>query len=145
MIDTEKYMQIFRLLQMEGLSHRTIARLTGVSRGTVGAVAKRRIRNLAVKEIQLNPKGPLVRCPTCGGKTQMPCTYCALEKSIGIRTKGVKWDFSKNDTGLFNIDLRGWALKRYLQVRRWREEQLDPNFDEIPESWPWKNKVKEND
>ena len=138
-------MQIFRLLQMGGLSQRTIARLAGVSRGTVGSVAKGRIRRLVAKEINLDPKGPWVRCPVCGGKTQMPCTYCALEKSIGVRTKGIQWDFTENNNGLFDIDLRGWALKRYLQVRRWREEQLDPNFDVIPASWPWKNRIKEND
>ncbi len=144
MVDPQKILEVIRLLKGGRFSQRKIALITGVSRGTVSSIAKGKIRREFTETVKIRPKGPWGRCPECGGKTQMPCTYCHLKKAIGVRSKDALWNFSEQKTGLLDIDLKGWKLKRYLNVRKWREEQLDPNFDVIPESWPWKTQPVES-
>jgi transcriptional regulator with XRE-family HTH domain len=73
--------EIKRLLSVGELSQREIALRTGVSRGTVGAVARgKRPDYEAARRKRANsftaPAGPPVRCPGCGGMAQMPCLAC---------------------------------------------------------------------
>lgn len=75
--------EVRRLLAEGRLSQRTIARWTGVSRGTVNAIAqgKRRGNERQREESRLEftpPLGPLLRCRECGGLVQMPCLLCQL-------------------------------------------------------------------
>jgi DNA-directed RNA polymerase subunit RPC12/RpoP len=76
--------EVVRLLVEERLSQRCVALRTGVSRGTVHAIArgKRRdsIHRVEEDEEDWSPAGPLVRCPTCGGKVLMPCLLCRLRR-----------------------------------------------------------------
>ena len=138
MIEPQKILEVIRLLKAGKHSQRKIARMLGVSRGTVSAIASGKLRRDFKENVNIRPKGPWVRCPECGGKTQMPCTVCSLKKIIGIRSNDSRWNFRTTKAGLLDIELKGWKLRRYLEIRKWREEQLDPNFDVIPESWPWK-------
>ena len=140
MIEARKILEVIRLLRERKHSQRIIARMMGISRGTVSAIARGKIRRDFTEPLGIEPKGPWVRCPQCGGKTQMPCTVCHLKKTIKIRRKNSAWSHPVPRTGLLDVELKGWQLRRYLQVRKWREEQLDPNFDVIPESWPWKSR-----
>lgn len=73
--------EIRRLLVEGKLSQRKIARLTGISRGTVGAIAAGRrpdyesLRSVADGGFP-GPAGPPQRCPGCGGMVYMPCRLC---------------------------------------------------------------------
>jgi len=79
--------EIKRLLA-EGLhSQRKIARMTGVSRGTVGAIAtgKRRDYDASPRDGQWDleePTGPPRRCPGCGGLVYMPCRLCHVRRLV---------------------------------------------------------------
>ena len=75
--------EIRRMLQEGRLSQRKIASQIGVSRGTVNAIAlgKRpchRNELRGAREGFIPPTGPLMRCPGCGGRVQMPCLLCYI-------------------------------------------------------------------
>jgi transcriptional regulator with XRE-family HTH domain len=74
--------EVRRLLAEGGRSQREIAKLTGVSRGTIGAIAsgKRRDREPRPEEDFSLRHGPVVRCPECGGKVYSPCILCRTRK-----------------------------------------------------------------
>ena len=80
--------EIRRMLREGRLSQRKIASQIGVSRGTVNAIAlgrRRRRRDARPGRGRgfIPPTGPLVRCPGCGGRVQMPCLLCYLRKASG--------------------------------------------------------------
>jgi hypothetical protein len=74
--------EIRDLLGQGGLSQRAIARRIGVSHGTVNAIAqgKRpdRPNRARPHDRFIPPSGLPVRCPGCGGLTQMPCLVCYI-------------------------------------------------------------------
>ncbi|MCR4413099.1 MAG: winged helix-turn-helix transcriptional regulator [Thermoguttaceae bacterium] len=77
--------EIRRLLSEGRLSQRAIARRTGISRGTVAAIASGRrpdyeARRRAAGIEYTPPRGKPVRCPGCGGLVQMPCLACQLRQ-----------------------------------------------------------------
>lgn len=75
--------EIKRLLRTRRLSQRRIAAQTGVSRGTVNAIALGKRPDYRAGHHENNvapPRGPLVRCPGCGGKVQMPCVLCRVRE-----------------------------------------------------------------
>ncbi len=77
--------KIRELLREGRLSQRKIARHLGVSRGTVNAIALGRrpdyeARRKCLADDIIRPRGPFVRCPTCGAKTQMPCLACQIRR-----------------------------------------------------------------
>lgn len=81
MIAQEMVQEIRRLLAAGALSQRKIARVTGVSRATISAIAsgKRpdnppRVRD----EEEDRPLGPPVRCSGCGGRVYIPCRLCRV-------------------------------------------------------------------
>jgi transcriptional regulator with XRE-family HTH domain len=81
MISQEMVLEIRRLLALDELSQRKIARLTGVSRATIGAIAsgKRPDYEPRPKEDEWErPVGPPLRCPTCGGRVYLPCRLCRI-------------------------------------------------------------------
>jgi hypothetical protein len=82
---------VAELLAERRLSQRAIARLTGISRGTVGAIASgARPRNLRPKYADddlFRPLGPAVRCGGCGGKVQMPCLLCRVRALLTIERR----------------------------------------------------------
>lgn len=73
-----------RGLLAEGtLSQRTIARQLGVSRGTVGVIARGKRPNYADRVDRASvavvaPADPPQRCPGCGGMVWMPCRLCRI-------------------------------------------------------------------
>lgn len=81
--------EVRRLLKENRLSQRTIARATGVSRGTVNAIARgfrpdyRPGPGPGPGEF-VAPAGPPRRCPGCGGLVQMPCLVCYI-RALGRR------------------------------------------------------------
>jgi len=92
MIAPEIVQEIRRLLANENLSHRNIASLTGVSRGTVGAIAsgERPDYDVLLQEIGDGvdePAGPPMRCPGCGGWVYMPCRLCNARKEMATKPR----------------------------------------------------------
>lgn len=78
MIPLWKIQQAQQLLEQDELSQRAIARLLGVSRGTINALAtgKRGGHGRETpNETSPDPEPP-ARCPTCGRMMQMPCVWC---------------------------------------------------------------------
>jgi hypothetical protein len=89
MIADNVVQQIRQLLAQGELSQRKIARVVGVSRGTVSAIALGRRpdypsggapyrRDPAQAETLLWGPGPMQRCPGCGGMVYMPCLACRI-------------------------------------------------------------------
>ena len=75
--------EIRRLLAAGTHSLRKIARRTGVSRGTVAAIAHGRRRDRPPREsdpedLGEEPPGPIERCPQCGALAQSPCRACRV-------------------------------------------------------------------
>jgi hypothetical protein len=71
-----------RLLSEGKLSHRKIARAVGISRASVGAIALGRRPDYEARQLeraaQVEPLGPLARCPQCGGMVYTPCRLCRV-------------------------------------------------------------------
>lgn len=118
MLAPAKVEEVERLLASGEHSQRTIAKMTGVSRGSVGAIAggKRHIYPRNVKPEFPDPEGPPERCPKCGGLTPLPCRLCYVRKKRGKSPP--KWD-TLRDAPL-GLQLKGEPLARYEEVRRWR-------------------------
>ncbi|HEY4760059.1 MAG TPA: hypothetical protein VIH42_05705 [Thermoguttaceae bacterium] len=116
------------LLADGGISQRKIAKITRVSRGTVGAIAagRRRIRKRFKNEDDLLlPSGPFVRCLECGGMVHMPCHKCRTEKAMHIdpamHAQSLARLLSKIEP--LGLDLKPSQKERYLEVRRARRKK----------------------
>jgi len=114
--------QVRQLLAEGELGQRTIARLTGVSRGTVHAIATgrrpdydRRRKPRDDEAGLLEPTGPLERCPGCGGMVEMPCRLCRA-RSAADRSPPVIPRFVPPELHL-GLDLRPKERKRYEEIR----------------------------
>jgi hypothetical protein len=85
---------IRRLLNKRMLSQRAIARLTGVSRGTVQSIARGKrpehagCRMVGPRGGFTPPSGLPVRCPGCGARVQMPCLACYVRGAKVQRING---------------------------------------------------------
>lgn len=135
-----------RELLAEGrLSQRKIAKSLGVSRGVVASVADGRrpdyeaLRRRREENRQPLPLGPVVRCPTCGGRVHWPCRLCALrERLAGAPPR----DVDRRPTEPLGLELRGEARARYeaIHLRRMRQGELDNEGDAVaadpPNDWP---------
>jgi hypothetical protein len=130
MIEPQLVEQVERLLAEGKLSYRKIARFTGVSRGTIGAIAsgRRRIQPRRMcfwEEEPTVPDVPPQRCPGCGGMVYMPCRLCRTRKEMAklpairalIRANALQ-PFT-----LLGLNLKPVHQERYEEVRRWRREQ----------------------
>jgi len=87
MLKPHVVLKILFLLKEKKHSQRKIAKMTGVSRGTVSAIAlgrKKLVRYMVAQEDAgfVSPRGPHRRCPICGAKTKMPCLACQLREKM---------------------------------------------------------------
>lgn len=81
MLSPGKVMEIRRLLASGNHSQRQVARITGVSRGTVGAIASGRRPDYPTKapdEDDCQHHSLPVRCHGCGGWVHVPCRLCRV-------------------------------------------------------------------
>jgi hypothetical protein len=118
------------LLAMGKLSQRTIARQTGVSRGTVNLIAGGRrsdpSRNVAPWDDEpLQPVDPPQRCPSCGGWVYMPCRLCSTRELVERQKRDRAGAASPFLLRMKRVGPLGLALKpdhqqRYEEVRRQR-------------------------
>ena len=85
MINPHTVKRIRELLTEKRYSMRTIAKIVGVSRGTVNAIAagKRNVSNRHHHEKLYafkHPSGEPERCNGCGGLVKQPCLKCQLRR-----------------------------------------------------------------
>ena len=117
--------QIKRLLAEGKYSQRKIARMTGVSRGTVGAIASGRPPDYEAlaRERQADleqPTGPPRRCPGCGGFVYMPCRVCRVRQLVA--ESRVARPPVRPETPV-RLDLADEHRSRYERVRRRRMKE----------------------
>lgn len=74
----EQVLEVKRLLDEGRLSQRSIARVTGVGRSSVNAIAngERGLFGAPPVEGLVVRSSIAQRCPGCGGRVFMPCVYC---------------------------------------------------------------------
>jgi hypothetical protein len=121
MVTVEVIAEIRMLLALKTHSQRYIARLLGVSRGTVAAIASGKRQKTPLPEPcdddtedTEEPSGPPTRCPGCGGLVYIPCLLCRLREQ---RARRIVQDVFE---GLLTLDLRPDHRERYEQVRALR-------------------------
>ncbi|MGQ9576469.1 MAG: helix-turn-helix domain-containing protein [Thermoguttaceae bacterium] len=125
-----------RLLAEGKWSMRKIARMTGVSRGTVSAIAhgKRPDRRPRTEQDDLleRPSGPMERCPGCGGMVQMPCRLCRVR---AWRASPQCRRLPPRNEQPLRLELAGEHRIRYeaLRARRMREAVLADDPDRRPD------------
>ena len=159
MIAEERIREAELMLARGKMSQREVAKRTGLSRGTISLIARGK-RTIQVKTVDPDvlpesEDGPPVRCITCGSIVKMPCLLCHL-KNLAARNRPVmrlhfhlvesspamtNTQHSPNSTLRLGINLTGDELKRYQEVRAWREKCANPYFVDIPEEWPWRRGV----
>lgn len=78
MLALEQVLEVKRLLDEGRLSRRSIALVTGVSRGSVNAIAngERGLFGAPPSEELVERSSIAQRCPGCGGMVYTPCVYC---------------------------------------------------------------------
>ena len=116
-----------RNLLATGLSYRKIAQTTGVSRGSIGAIANgRRVDHVPREEENLRRlNGPLARCPTCGGLVCLPCLLCGTRATLGKRSRETLGDLPASES--LGLALEDEHRQRYESVR-FRGEADDRGF-----------------
>jgi len=125
MLSPAKVAEVEQLLASGGLSQRAIARRTGVSRGTVAAIAAGTRRKKPLRPVAGPPfdiAAPLKRCPQCGGRVHLPCWACAVEaikRSRGYRPFADRPAAAGAPAAMVvGLDLRPEHQRRYQRTRR---------------------------
>ena len=121
--------EIDRLLATGTYSMRSIARMTGVSRGTVATVVHGTRREYGSREAESQAAeeeatGPMKRCPECGAMARVPCRACRQRKAMragGRRPSG------REPEEPLQLELAGEFRQRYEEIhaRRVREGWQD--------------------
>lgn len=130
MIRADAERQAEELLREGQSSGRAIARQTGLSRGTIQAMASGarpmdRAREQQRRSRQRDDRwGPSVQCPTCGGKVQMPCRLCNVRRLLAKGKLRRDRQPDPTDDCDLTIDLRDTDPERYLAVRHRKERKL---------------------
>lgn len=142
-LEQEKVNEVKELLAGGKWSQRMISRMTGVSRVVVHRIAtgKRKERSERVKEewdVDWNGK-PYRRCSVCGAKVQLPCLACIIRQVVRM-TRPARFRDSESFT--IALELEEKHHLRYEQIKAWRQSQNDPDFDELPEDWPFHRRRK---
>lgn len=118
MISPVQVDEIRRLLAAGTHSLRKIARRTGVSRGTVAAIAHGRRRDRIPKgdpeDLGEEPPGPVQRCPQCGALAQSPCRACRVRGWLRITRRKEPRQAPEEP---LELDLVGESRRRYEEIR----------------------------
>jgi hypothetical protein len=83
MLEPSRIHEAKRLLAEDKFSYRQIAKVVGISRASVGAIASGKRPDYEARRLerQGEPVGPLARCGGCGGLVYMPCRLCRVRKA----------------------------------------------------------------
>ena len=134
MIATKIVADVRRLLAEGTHSQRKIARMTGISRGTVGAIASDRrpdYDNSDNGDLE-EPSGPPERCPGCGGMVYMPCLVCRDRDAPASERRKVQGQRFKEGPAELAFELRPEHHARYRQVCDWRRRNHGQPFRGYP-------------
>jgi transcriptional regulator with XRE-family HTH domain len=122
----ERTVQWIQSLLAEGISQRSIAHITGVSRGRIGLIANRRRPDYAALRLArqqeqsrpFDPTKPAERCPDCGHLVHKPCMICRTRRAmaLGPRSQRIP-DHSRGFSRTTKLDLKEKHQARYEQVR----------------------------
>lgn len=132
--------KVLQLLHEGKHSQRQIARLTGVSRGTVAAIARGEWH--ARYHPPLGEDGdtppPPTRCPDCGAIVTPPCLACHVRQ---LKRRGEISPLSGEVHGPLQLELHPSHHARYLEVRAAAmargEGEPSPDWEEKPDDDPW--------
>jgi hypothetical protein len=108
--------EVRRLLAEGEFSYRDIARLTGISRGSVGAIASGKRSDRQPHDELETPTGPAVRCPGCGGKVYMPCLLCQV-RNTAKKPRSALGRNAVRAAELPDLNLRPEHRARYEELR----------------------------
>ena len=134
MIEAKITADVRRLLAEGTLSQRKIARLTGISRGSVGAIAsgKRPDYETPPEEEDEEPTGPPERCRNCGGMVYLPCRLCRTRNTIAKDRRLTSRQLAVGTTESLELNLRPEHRARYEEVRTWREQDAVGQMAGVP-------------
>ena len=135
MIAPEIIDRVKRLLATNKHSQREIAKMTGVSRGTIGLIVSG--KRLDIKPVKKRGpyEGTIGRCPTCGAMVSLPCRVCEFHAK-GNTVNELELDPENEPVG---IELVGEERKRYDEVHFARlvqeeiSEEIENEYDDLPE------------
>jgi hypothetical protein len=132
MIASSRIAEVQRLLVEGKHSQRKIAQLTGVSRGTIGAIALGQrpdyTANKASRCGAEEPLGPPQRCAGCGGMVYMPCRLCRDRKAQRQRACAANPAAAAQAAEIYErpgLELRADHRVRYEEVRAARRRADD--------------------
>lgn len=140
MIDLALAEKVCSLLTHEKLSHRKVAKLTGVSRRTIADIASGEwFDRYARRNAKRQGQPALGRCPNCGALVRLPCRACEVKR---LKAAGSLPPLDVAEDGPPRLELEGAVLARYLEVRaaalQRGEPNPDPDWDPAPaEVDPW--------
>ena len=121
MIPPHKVTEAERLLATGEYSQRDVAKMVGISRGSISAIANG-TRHVS-EQNPVNPhdfkqSGPLVRCD-CGALTQMPCRTCYIKSTIKTEGRTDLGEFPDTPIGL---DLSPEQMELVEEFRKTKDE-----------------------
>jgi hypothetical protein len=113
---------IRRLLAVQTISRRRVAKTACVSREAVDTIAERKaFLPSGVPDAEpLEPLVPPCRCATCGDWVFPPCHACATRALGGKRKSKTARPRPRRRAIIVGLDLEPRHFQRYLQVRRYR-------------------------
>ncbi|MGL6225508.1 MAG: hypothetical protein ACRC10_02650 [Thermoguttaceae bacterium] len=143
MLENGKILEVISLLESRRFSMRTISRKTGISRGSIASIFRNmeKEKHRIAQRFEVVPTGPFRRCPECGAKTKLPCLGCAIKKWLGKHGNHNTPPKKQEESDYLAIKLNGNHMKRYLEIKQWRDKQANPNFTIIPDDWPWRRRI----
>ncbi len=125
--------EIRRLLADDQLSHRKISERTGVCRGTIGGIASgkrpdyQQLRR-ARQEDQLEPAGPLERCPGCGAMVYHPCRFCRARSLAARRRRAAAGRRSEPGNEILELRLKDEHRLRYEAIHEAKRRAGEPQI-----------------
>jgi transcriptional regulator with XRE-family HTH domain len=120
--------EIRQMLAEKKYSQRKVARIAGVSRGTVGAIVsgkrqdRKKVESPWDKDLE-EPEGPAERCPGCGGMVYMPCRLCLVRKYLADNPRPAPDERKFKIEDPPGLNLRSEHRARFNQVLAWRRIQ----------------------
>ena len=134
MIPPSVVQEVRRLLAEGKLSYRKIAKVAGVSRGSVSLIASGKRPDYKPRQepaVEV-PLGPPERCPNCGALVYMPCRLCRLRAFLARLKAAIGWR-SAGPAEPIVLELNEEHRARYEQVRfgAARPPAADPQPEEV--------------
>jgi len=113
-----------RLLD-EGMSQRKIARVTGISRGTIGRIHSGERGETCPARLSRRqpdeyvPNGEIEKCPTCGHRVVHPCLACIVRNRLeGKEPRQAAEDEATEGSLILGLELLPEMLRDYAAMQK---------------------------